>query len=422
MGNQDRATAVLSYLQAHSDDLIDFTCQLVATPSINPPGDERAVADVILRKMGQLGLEGSKVVGKVPERPNLIYRQNGQRGTPRLILSGHMDTKPVGEEDSKLWHTDPLRPTIVDDKLYGLGATDMKGGVAAMIYAAAALHALDVPLQGDLLLVLTADEEDGAAFGAHWLVNHCDLTADFCLVAEPSGIKEEFESIGVAGRVILRFRTKVYGTQMHSSISDIFPSTNASVKMAQVLWRMAQKLRLHYEPHPFYPKGPTISLGDFVKAGVYYGVYPGYAEFGSDIRLTPGMTFEGVKADLEAFLAQLRREDPELHVDLEMDDDDRKREWKGLQGDETFLEILQGASQRVLGRRLPLSGFPAFTDAYWFETHLGIPSIPAFGPGLLSLAHGPNECVSIDSIVQASKIYALAALEYLGTAPLTLDD
>lgn len=413
MFKDDLSEAVLGYLETRREELVDFVCQLVATPSINPPGDERAVVDVILTRMVSLGLDGAEVLGKTPERPNLIYHRRGQTGSPCLILNGHTDTKPVGEEDRRLWRSDPLVPTIVDGRLYGLGSTDMKGAVAALVYAVAALHALGDVLNGDLLLILTADEEAGSGLGANWLVNHRDLRADFCLVAEPSGMTTEFENIAVSARRMVRFRTKVYGTQMHSSISDRFPSVNASVKMAWVLWRMATDLELRFEPHPLYPKGPTVNLGDFVTGGIYYGVYPGYAEFGSDIRLLPGMTHENLRQDLESFLARLCREDPDLKVELGFEDDGREQQWPSLRGDEPFVSVLQEACQSVLGRKPPLGGFPAFTDAYWFHTHAGIPAIPAFGPGLLPLAHGPNEYVSVDGIVQASKVYALAALEYL---------
>jgi acetylornithine deacetylase/succinyl-diaminopimelate desuccinylase-like protein len=413
MGQKDRAQAVLDYLEARREEIIDFTCQLVATPSINPPGDERAVTEVALAKMKALGLEGAEVLARAPERPNVIYRQRGKSGSPRLIFNGHTDTKPVGEEDRKLWHTDPLKPTIIDGKLYGLGSADMKGGLAAMVYATAALHALADPPEGDLLLILVANEEAAGEYGANWLVKHHDIEADFCLVAEPCGIREELESLPVCARNSVIFKTKIYGTQMHSSISDQFPSVNASVKMGWVLWRMARDLELRYEPHPYYPQGPTVNLGDFVKGGIYYGVYPGYAEFGSDIRIIPGMTRDEVKQDLEAFVEGLRGEDPELKVELEFAGEDRRQDWKWLRGDEPFVGVVQRAGERVLGHKLPLGGFPAFTDAYWFHTYAGIPTIPAFGPGLLPLAHGPNEYASTEAIIQSSKIYALAALEYL---------
>jgi len=129
--------------------------------------------------------------------------------------------------------------------------------------------------------------------------------------------------------------------------------------------------------------------------------------------MVPGMTRQGVKRNLEDFLAELCREDPQLKVELELEGGDRALEWKLLQGDEPFVVMLQQASERVLGRRPPLGGSPAFTDAFWFHSYAGVPAIPAFGPGLLPLAHGPNEYVSTEGIIQASKIYALAALTYL---------
>jgi len=245
-------------------------------------------------------------------------------------------------------------------------------------------------------------------------VKNQDIQADFCLVADTAGVESDFDFLHVCARNTVIFKVKVFGTQMHSSISDRFPSVNASVKMAWVLWRMARDLKLHYQPHPLFPKGPTVNLGDIVKGGHSYGTLSGYAEFVGDIRIHPGMSRSGVAQDLQVFLEQLQQEDPELRVELEIEGGVEERPWNWLQGDEPFVAILQAASERVLGRRPPLGGFPAFTDGYWFHSYAGIPSIPAFGPGLLPLAHTPNEWVSLEAIVQASKIYALAAVEYLG--------
>jgi acetylornithine deacetylase len=408
-----RQEAVLQYLRDREQETIDLLCDLVATSSANPPGDERAVTDLLLDRMDRLGLKGARALAREPERPNLLYEQPGAKGSPRLIFNGHTDTKPVGEEDRKLWRTDPMVPTLVDGKIYGLGTSDMKGGIAAMVYATAALRSLAEPPAGDLVLVLTANEEAPGEYGANWLARTHPLKADFCLVGDTGGIESDLDTLHTCIRNTVIFRVKVHGTQMHSSISDRFPSVNASVKMGWVIWRMSQALHLHYEPHPLYPKGPTVNLGDIVSGGLAYGTFSGYAEFGSDIRILPGMTRHGVVQDLEACLDQLRREDPELRVELEIVGGREERPWSVLKGDEPFVGIMLDACQQVLGRRPPLSGFPAFTDSYYFHTVLGIPALPAFGPGLLPLAHGPNECVSPQAVLQVARIYALAALEYL---------
>jgi len=407
---EPRATAVLDYIEAQRDALIQLACDLVATPSINPPGSEQAVAALLQQRMAALGLPPSEVVAAEPQRPNLVVRLRGTGGGPTLLLNGHSDTKPVSATDRVLWRTDPLEPTIRDGQLYGLGATDMKGGVAAMVYAAAALARLDPPPAGDVLLVLTADEEATTGLGARYLVDHYPVVADAGLVAEPNGIHHDFENLPLFCRGTFYFKVKVYGTQTHASISDQVPAINASTKMAWVLWRMSRDLRLTHEPHPLCPLGPTVTPGVLVSGGLYYGVHPGYAEFAVDIRLVPGMTHEQVQADVEAFLDQLKAEDPELRTELEIVGGSIQAM---LTGDEPFVQALLAASERILGRRPPFGAYPAFTDAYHFHARRGIPTVPAYGPGLLTLAHGSNESVGIERIVEAAKIYALAALDYL---------
>jgi acetylornithine deacetylase len=208
---------------------------------------------------------------------------------------------------------------------------------------------------------------------------------------------------------------------MHSSICDVVPSVNASAKMAHVLTRMERDLRIRHEPHPYYPQGVTRNIGAAVRGGVYYGVRSGYAEFCSDIRILPGMTAAQVGADVERFVDELRRDDPELRVEI-VPELNRPELWEMKQpqvdANEPLVEMLLRAAERVLGGRTPLGGIEGGTDAIYFHGQGGIPTIPAFGPGLLPLAHGPNEYVGIESIVQAAKIYALSAIDYLGASPV----
>ena len=406
-----RARQALAFIDERRQELVDFAAELVATPSMNPPGDETRVVAVLRDRLARFGLPDGEIVAAQPHRPNLIVRLRGSRGSPVLLLNGHTDTKPVSEADRQLWATDPLTPTVRDGRLYGLGATDMKGSLAAIVYAAAALAAVDPPPAGDLLLVFTADEEATTGLGARYLVQHHPLQADAGLVAEPSGIESEFETLPLVCRGSFYFKVKVHGTQTHASISDRVPAVNASVKMAWVLWRLARDLRLRHEPHPLVPAGPTITPGVLVSGGVYYGVHPGYAEFATDIRLPPGVTPDGARAEVEDFLAGLAREDPELHTELEAVGGSTAFV---LDGEQPFVRSLLAAGERVLGRRLPFGAFPGYTDAHQFFGRLRIPTVPAYGPGLLPLAHAPNEWVAVDDIVRAAKVYALAAIDYLG--------
>ena len=404
----------LQWLDGQRNNLIAFAAQLVATPSPNLPGDERAVVAVILAEMNRLGLTGAEIAAKEPRRPNVIYKLRGGRPGPVLMLCGHSDTKPVG--DASQWQSDPFQPVFHDGKLYGLGSTDMKGAVAAMIYATAALRQCETVLAGDVLLVINADEERSMKFGSEFLATDYGIHADVALLGEPSGIDgPEFEFLHILSRGISCFRIRVFGTQMHSSLTDRLPSVNANVQLAEVLTRMDRALQLTFSPHTLCT-APTINLAVRIEGGVGYGVCPGVAEFQTDIRTLPGMTREGLRADLERCLDCIRRDDPDLRVELEFEQP--PLDWipaTEVSADHHLVAALLAASEQVLGWRPKLSAFPGGTDAAKFQGLAGIPTIPSFGPGWLSLAHGPNECVGIEAMVQAAKMYALAAQIYLNS-------
>ena len=228
-----------------------------------------------------------------PARPNIVGEVVGSRKGPVLMLNGHIDTKPAG--DIAQWAIGPYDPVIRDGRLNGLGSADMKGAVAAMVYAGAALAEVGAPA-GTLRVVLTADEEAGSHFGARFLAGLSDFAADAGIVGEPTGMESPWAYLAVASRGISCFRVSVRGTQMHSSLSDQVPSVNASVKLGQVLSRMASGFRPRVNPE--VPGGPTVNLGVTLSGGVFFGIYPGHAEFGIDVRTVPGMTHAGLQADL----------------------------------------------------------------------------------------------------------------------------
>ena len=227
-----------AWIDQHREDLLAFAARLVATPSPNLPGDERAVVDVIRAQLNQLGIEDVEIAAKVPHRPNVIVRYRGTRPGPTLMLCGHSDTKPVG--DRALWKTDPFDPVVRDGKMYGLGTTDMKGAVAAMIYAVAALANCDFKLAGDVLLVVNADEERSMEFGSGYLSTDYGLQADVALLGEPCAIDgPEFEFLHLLSRGMSCFKVRVRGTQMHSSLTDRKSAVSANVKLAEVLGAFA---------------------------------------------------------------------------------------------------------------------------------------------------------------------------------------
>jgi acetylornithine deacetylase len=267
-------------------------------------------------------------------------------------------------------------------------------------------------LPGELLLVFSADEEGGSTYGGKYLANDYGLRADAAIVCEPTGISQPWEFIAPVARGISCFKIKVKGTQMHSSLSDQLPSVNASVKMAGVLERMSRELEIQAPSHPLCPDGITVNLGVMLRGGVTYGVYPGYAEFAVDIRTIPGMTQAGVERDVEAFLDKLRRDDPQLDVELAFEP--LPVGWTPpceVPVNSPVVQAAQDAASQVLGKALPLRALPAVTDGAHFSA-VGIDTIPAFGPGLLPLAHNANEYIDVENLGQAAQIYALTALNF----------
>jgi len=401
---------LLSFLDARADEVLEFARELIRTPSPNPPGDERAVADLVTSRLADLGITEVERVGKTPERPNLIVRIPGTGGGPKLMVSGHLDTKPAGDMDA--WNTDPWDPVLEDGQLIGLGSGDMKAALAAMVYLMGAVKTVG-PLAGDLVGVFTADEEAGSLVGSKWMAENDLLEADVALIGEPSGVEKEWESIHLVSRGAALFKIRITGTQMHSSISDRIKGVNATVQMARLIDRMDRDLKsyLTYEPHPLCPTGPTVNVGVMAEAGVFYGVYPGNAEFACDIRTLPGMEERQMIDDVNRFLTAAMTEEPDLQAELVWDLMVPATE---IPADQPLVPILSAATAEVMGHEPRLDAFPGATDAPHFQLTAGIPCVAAFGPGMLPRAHSPNEYLAADSVAAAARIYGLATLRFLG--------
>ncbi|MFN8187659.1 MAG: M20 family metallopeptidase [Gaiellales bacterium] len=404
----DRDRAVLSVLAAREAELLELARELVATPSPNPPGDERAAAEIASQAMRGLGFRDVTSLGLEDARPNVVGTVGAPTGRT-LLLNGHLDTKPAGNLEE--WRTGPWDPVVEDGRLCGLGSTDMKGAVAAMIHAGGALHESGALTDGRLRLALVADEEAGSRFGAAYLAGRPEAAADAVIVCEPTGTTSGWEYIAAASRGISCFRIVVRGTQMHSSLSDRLPSVNASVELARLLTRLADEWRPSFDPHPAIPGGPTVNAGVTLSGGVFFGIYPGEAEFGVDVRTVPGMTLERLRSDLGAFLDRLRADRPDLDARVEWVPD---LEWfppSWIDPDHSVVRAARTAATEVLGRDVPVGIMPAFTDGtHW--SLAGIPTVPAFGPGRLPLAHRPNEWLSVQELHEAARIYALSALRF----------
>ena len=406
---------ISKFIDKNSDKIIDFTLECVRTSSETPPGDETEICKLITKKASEWGLDKPEIFKKKNNRPNLLFNIKGLKKGKKLLLSGHLDTKPIG--DTTEWKVlNPEKPAIIDGKLYGRGSTDMKGGVVGMLAAAGALKECKIKLEGDLGLLFTADEEGGCAYGAKY-ISEKGIKADSIILGEPSGEEKNFDAIGLASRGVLLGKIILHGTQMHSSISDRGGCVNASVKMARVLVEFADNLKkyLHFKPHKLYPFGPTINPGVTLEGGVFYGVIPGQAGFGFDLRVIPGMGFDVLKADIKRFLKDLKKKDKDIDAELVLEKPPLDAWIPPAEIDENHpvVEDCISSAEKVLGYKPRKVGEPFGTEASFYVNELGISTVPSFGPGYIRLAHGPDEYVETRAIIDAAKIYALTALKFL---------
>ena len=222
--------------------MVDICQQLVRTRSVNPPGDEEAVARLAAALLSEAGLS-VEVVPHGPGRASVLARLRGTGRAPGLLYSAHLDTVAPGAEP---WTRDPFGGELAEGRVWGRGAADMKGGMAAMIAAAMALSRVTArtgaALRGDLVLALTAGEEVNS-MGAAVLATRPGLgPVQAVVVAEPSS-----NDLYIAEKGALWVELTTTGRTAHGSMPDL--GRNAVMMMVALLAEL-DRLPVSFVPHP----------------------------------------------------------------------------------------------------------------------------------------------------------------------------
>jgi acetylornithine deacetylase/succinyl-diaminopimelate desuccinylase-like protein len=385
-------------------EVLDVARRLIAAASQNPPGDERRAVETARTLLTDRGIDDLAVTALDERRPNLVARLKGRSDGRTLGLVGHLDTKPTGPLDA--WPHDPFSGAIHNGFLHGIGAADMKGAVAAMIVAAAKLHASGGPAAGDVLLVLCADEEAGSHYGARFLAASNAIDADAIIIGEPSGIDRDWECIGLACRGSFLFRIDVEGPGGHSSLGD----RGGPASAARLATELASRLDAAFRELP----GCAVNVPATITAGTAYGVTAATATLRGDVRLAPGVLVTEAAAILDRELSATDADGLQIRV---VDEIGRPGfEAAGVKPESLLAQASAHACRVALGRDVPFGVFPGGTDAYAFAGEAGIPTIAALGPGRLKDAHRPGESVSVASLDQAVDIYLALVSAFLGAA------
>jgi acetylornithine deacetylase/succinyl-diaminopimelate desuccinylase-like protein len=238
----EESTATTTVPEGLGARAVDLLGRLIRTDTVNPPGNEGPVQELLRDSLGAAGFE-CELLEAEPGRPNLVARLPGQADGPTLTYLGHVDTVRA---DPGEWSFDPWAGDVADGWVRGRGALDMKGQVAAEVAAAVALGASDWrPRSGVLKLVITADEEVGGGLGAHWLCEeHPDkVRSDFVVnegggeLVELGGRRLYMLSVGEKG--IFRMKLQVHGEAGHASLPRI--GDNALLKLAGYLAGLSEQ-------------------------------------------------------------------------------------------------------------------------------------------------------------------------------------
>jgi acetylornithine deacetylase/succinyl-diaminopimelate desuccinylase-like protein len=236
-------------------DPVALLQELIRFNTVNPPGDERTAQEHLAGMLEGAGLEVD-LLGRTPERPNLVARLRGTGDGPTLCLLSHVDTVLATPSE---WTHDPWSGDIEDGLLYGRGAQDMKQQTAAEVCAALRLAKEGWQGKGDLLVVVVVDEETGGSEGARWICeNHPDkVRADFLLNEGgghfvPHG-DDRIYPVCIAEKGVFRFTIRTEGTAGHASMPRV--GDNALVKLAPLLQRMAER-----QPSFDVTEGPRMLL------------------------------------------------------------------------------------------------------------------------------------------------------------------
>lgn len=372
---------------------------LVAIPSVNPqhrdslepPFGEARIGAYVADFGRALGLDVA-IQPVLPGRDNVLLTLTGSNPDRRLLFECHLDTVPG-------WpgQPDPFEPRILGGRLYGRGACDVKGTLAAMLLALRLLVRRGLQPPRTVVLAATVDEEHQAR-GVHRLAAAGPF-AEAAVVGEPTEL-----SVVVAHKGCVRWRLITRGRSAHSSKAEL--GANAIDAMVDVLSALRRDLGpiLASRAHSLVGH-PTLSVCT-IHGGVAVNVIPDVCEVEIDRRTIPGEDLEDVEREMEDAIRRIVSSQPELQAELQqpfvVDPS------LGTPADAPIVTLLAQAARAIVGDG-DVTGVPFGTDASKLS-QVGIPSV-VFGPGNIDLAHTPDESIDLEEVARAAEILATLSLE-----------
>lgn len=406
---------LLEWLDQERDEIIDLLRALLRERGPNPPGDTRSTAQVAKQYLSHKNLD-YRIISPHPEMPNLVASFKAGRPGRHLVLNGHLDVFPV-PTDQAGWSKDPWGAEIVDGKIYGRGACDMKPGTTASIVTYAMLSRLRERLAGQLTLTCVSDEETFGPWGARYLMeHHPEVHGDCLLNGEPSGP----ESIRFGERgplwIEVTVRTKgAHGAYVHATES----ATKIALRIAADLEELTKvevlpsdNIRRAIEAgRPTMDRMMGAGAGDLVtkvtlnigtiRGGEKVNMVPSHCTFQADFRLPVGLS----KTDLLPRIAEIVQRYPQAT-------------WQDIGGDEPSWCDPDHEMVAIIQRNVESFGRPCpqpivslgGTDARLWR-HRGIPAY-VYGPYPNGMG-SHDEHVDIEEFLHIVRTHVLSAYDYL---------
>ena len=424
MSEQIRAR-LAEAIAARTGELAALAQAMVRIPTINPPGrNYRALCELIGERLARQGwaveyLRATGTPGDSDAYPrwNVIARHAGPRPGPCVHFNGHIDVVDPGAG----WTRDPFGGALEGDRLYGRGAADMKGGLAAAIIACEALIDLGLNLPGALEISGTADEESGGYGGVAWLAQRGRFSpprVDHVIIPEPLGVG----NVCIGHRGVWWAQVETHGRIAHGSMP--FLGESAIAHMGALLGlieaELLPALAARQTDMPVIPDGArasTLNLNSIHggQAEPEGGALPSPCVADScrlviDRRLLAEETLEGAQAEVEALLARLERGRPGFRASL--------RTLFAVPpvmapADAPVVRACAEAIERLTGRPAALVASPGTYDQKHIDRIGRLKDCVAYGPGRLELAHQPDEYVEVSAMVTSARVMAEAALALL---------
>jgi acetylornithine deacetylase/succinyl-diaminopimelate desuccinylase family protein len=387
-------STLLQAVEGHREAMVGWTRKLVAIPTENPPGNRYSQAAQNIREhLVEIGFGDASIIGDCV----MAFAGEGER---TLYFGGHYDVVPAQNAAQ-------FEPQLKGVNLFGRGSADMKGGLAAMTYAAKALCDCAVPLRGRIGLVFVPDEETAGPRGSRDLAARGLLgkNAIGMLTPEPTG-----DVIWNANRGAITLRVTIKGKSAH--VGRQFAGVNAFEQMllvCQALARLKNEVETRttsYCIRPDAARRSILMMGGQAEAGKNFNVVPESCSFTIDRRINPEEDFDEEKCCLLAVLEEARAAGIDLQVQILQEGASA-----GASEDSPLGAALARNVSEVTGREARFEMCPGLLEIRFYAAN-GIPAF-AYGPGMLTVSHGPNEFVTVDRIVECAAVYALTAADVL---------